>query len=465
VAGIGFRLKKLLAEDSYAGWLRAHLYGAVVSSGPWLLSICTLAVLAVFTRDPGGSGGQDLFQLVVIYTYTFSLITTGAYQMVVTRHLADCLYANDTAAFLASYRWTVGATALAHLALGALFYALAPDLPAPVRLLGPVLFAVVACIWIAMMFVNAARDYLSVVVAFLVGNVLSVGAGVLLGRRTGTAGYLGGFLLGQATILFALAARVEREFRASSGPPRPSRLGRAFARYRALAVAGLLYYVAITVDRMIFWFSPVGFTLQSWFLGSIYDTPLFLAYLSVVPSFAMFLVSVETQFYDRYRAYYGAVTKHGTLRQILNAKAAMTGTLRDSLARLLMVQVPVTVLLMLLGPFVARALTMEPTQVSIFRAALVGAVLHALTLFLIIVLFYFDRRRAAVEVCGLLLLGNVAFTGLTLAIGPFAYGQGYALAALVACGWAYWRLEQTLVDLEFLTFASQPMAPAGDGVR
>ena len=31
-------------------------------------------------------------------------------------------------------------------------------------------------------------------------------------------------------------------------------------------------------------------------------------------------------------------------------------------------------------------------------------------------------------------------------------------AALLACAWAYLRLEQTLHDLEFITFAPQPMA-------
>ena len=47
MAGIGFRLKRLIVDGSYSGWLRAHLYGAVLSAGPWLLSICTLGTLAL----------------------------------------------------------------------------------------------------------------------------------------------------------------------------------------------------------------------------------------------------------------------------------------------------------------------------------------------------------------------------------------------------------------------------------
>lgn len=458
MAGIGFRLKRLLAEDSYGGWLRAHVYGAVVSSGPWLMSICALGALALFTRELLVLGDHDLFQAVVVYTYTFSLITTGSYQNVVTRHLADCLYTSETAAFVRSYQWSVGATALGHAALGALFYGLAPDLPLAVRLLGPVLLVVVSCTWIAMVFVGAAQNYLSVVVAFFAGNLLGVVAAVVLGTRFRTAGALGGFLLGQALVFFALHARVAREF---PGPAAagPSGLPAAFRRYRPLAWAGLFYYAAITVDRVIFWASPAGYRLQSWFHASAYDAPLFLAYVSVVPAYAMFLVGVETEFYDHYRRYYGAVTKHGTLRQVLAAKAAMGTALRDSLTRLVMVQAPITLLLIAMAPAIARAFSLELTQLGIFRAALVGAVLHALTLFLTIVLFYFDRRRAAVEVAAVFLAGNAACTLATVAIGPPVYGFGYAVAALVACGWAYHRLEQTFADLEYLTFASQPMSP------
>jgi len=456
VAGIGFRLKRLLAEESYSGWIRAHVYGAVVSSGPWLLSICALATLAILSKGTTAEMGHPLFQAIVVYTYTFSLLTTGAYQMVITRYLADCLYVGAAGAFMGGYRWAVGATALLHLVLGIVFYGLVPDLPLLVRVVAVAFLVVVASTWVAMLFVGAAQNYMSVVLAFLVGNVGGVVAALVLGGRLGVVGYLGGFALGQGLIFFALHTRVEREF---AGPleSTPSELWRAALDYWPLAVAGLLYYAAISVDRVMFWLSPVGFRVQGWFFGSLYDTPLYLAYLSVVPAYATFLVRVETEFYDHYRRYYGAVIKHGTLTQVLDAKADMARALRESLGRLLAVQAPITLLLMILAPTIAHALAMAPTQVSILRAALVGAVLHALALFQMIILFYFDRRRAAVEVSAVFFLANAGLTLLTIAIGDVAYGQGYALAALLAAGWAYYRLEGTLDDLEYLTFASQPM--------
>jgi uncharacterized membrane protein len=456
VAGIGFRLKRLLAEESYGGWIRAHVYGAVVSSGPWLLSICALATLALLAQGTAAEADHTLFQAIVVYTYTFSLLTTGAYQMVITRHLADCLYVGAAGAFLGGYRWAVGATALLHLVLGTLFYGMAPDLAPLVRVIAVALFVLVASTWVAMLFVGAAHNYVSVVLAFLIGNVIGVAVALALGRHLGVAGYLGGFTVGQGLIFFGLHARVEREF-AGPSESAPGELWRAARAYWPLALAGLLYYAAISVDRILFWFSPVGVEVRGWFFGSLYDTPLYLAYLSVVPAYAAFLVRVETDFYDHYRRYYGAVIKHGTLRQVLDAKTDMARALRESLGRLLAAQAPVTLGLMILAPTIVHALAMAPTQVSILRAALVGAVLHALALFQLILLFYFDRRRAAVEVAAVFFLGNAGLTLLTIFVGDVAYGQGYALAALLAAGWAYYRLEGTLEDLEYLTFASQPM--------
>ena len=458
MAGIGFRLKRLIVEDTYSGWLRAHLYGAVLSAGPWLLSICTLGTLALLSRSLIGDVAHARFQVVVVYTYTFSLVTTGAVQMVLTRQLADELYRDRIGALVVSYRLTVGATALVHLALGTLVYALAPGLEPGLRLFGVMLLVVVSCTWMVMIFLGAAQDYASVVAAFFAGNVASLLAALALGHALGASGYLAGFLTGQAGILFVLCARVEREFSAVR-MPETIELRRAFVRYPELIAAGLFYNAAITVDRALFWFGPTGRPIVGWFHASLYDTPIFLCYLSVVPSLAIFLVSVETDFYDRYRQYYGVATKHGTLRQVLEAKRAMTACLRDSLRRLLVAQAPITLLLMAVAPWLAAVLGLDRLQLGILRCGLVGALLHVLCLFGGIVLLYFDRRRAAAEVAGVFLVANGVLTGATLLLGPRAYGLGYPLAALLGCAWAYRRLEETLENLEYLTFAAQPMVP------
>ena len=45
MAGIGFELKKILRHETFISELAAYLYAATVSTGPWLISVITLAVL------------------------------------------------------------------------------------------------------------------------------------------------------------------------------------------------------------------------------------------------------------------------------------------------------------------------------------------------------------------------------------------------------------------------------------
>jgi uncharacterized membrane protein len=42
VAGVGFSLKKLALDRSIGGALRYYGTAGMISSGPWLISICTL---------------------------------------------------------------------------------------------------------------------------------------------------------------------------------------------------------------------------------------------------------------------------------------------------------------------------------------------------------------------------------------------------------------------------------------
>ena len=277
MAGIGFRrLKRLLAEDTYSGWLRAHLYGAVVSAGPWLLSVCTLAVLAFLSESLVETREQALFRAIVVYTYTFSLVTTGAIQMVVTRHLADCLYVGRVGAVLSTFRWSLGATALAHLALAAGFYGWAPDLDVRVRLLGIVLFVAVANTWVVMIFVGALQDYASVGLAFLVGNVLSLGGALGLGARRPRR-LVGGFVLGQSRV-FMRALRSSASSPCTA-PPESRLSARSVATDLALAASvHRRHHVPSAL-----WLSPIHTGFGSWFYCSLYDSPSS-CYLSVAPS-------------------------------------------------------------------------------------------------------------------------------------------------------------------------------------
>src|SRR5918911_3969911 len=96
MAGIGFELRKAVHEASYLGVIRVYLYAAVISSGPWLLSVLTLSLLGVVSLGFLPQESRDLFAATTTHAFAISLITVGLIQMWVTRYLADRLYVNDT---------------------------------------------------------------------------------------------------------------------------------------------------------------------------------------------------------------------------------------------------------------------------------------------------------------------------------------------------------------------------------
>jgi polysaccharide biosynthesis protein PelG len=454
MAGIGFRLRRLAAANHLGGAVQLHIYGAVVSAGPWMLSICALGALSIVGRRITGYTVDEIFTALIAYTYTGTLITAGLGSIVVARYLADLLYAGDSGLVLATYRYVIGMSALIHAVLAASIYALVPGLSVEARVAATVLAAVVGCTWMAMIFAGAADDYSGVIVAFVLGNVFAVVA-ALLGARVAPSGYLIGFTVGQAAVLVAVTARVERAFGAQSEPAgMPTQ---AFLRYPELALVGALCSAGLAVDRVLFWVSGEGVVIAGWLRWSLYDTPILLAYLSLVPAIAVFVVSVETDFYEAYRRYFGAVTQHGTLAQVIAAKASIGRVLHEGLVRILTVQAPITLGLTVATPALGEVFGFERLQLSILRTLFIGAVPYALASFGIVLLLYFDRRRMALEVSAVFVATNAVGTMASLALGPAWYGIGFAIAALASSLVAQHHLARAMDDLEYVTFASQPL--------
>ncbi|MFX5494607.1 exopolysaccharide Pel transporter PelG, partial [Acinetobacter baumannii] len=66
----------------------------------------------------------------------------------------------------------------------------------------------------------------------------------------------------------------------------------------SLLLTGLCYNLGIWIDKFIFWFNPSTSDLGIGPLRAsiLYDLPIFLAYLSIIPGMAVFLVRIETDF-------------------------------------------------------------------------------------------------------------------------------------------------------------------------
>ena len=111
-----------------------------------------------------------------------------------------------------------------------------------------------------------------------------------------------------------------------------------------------------------------------------YDSSMFLAYLTIVPALVLFVVSIETRFFEQYITFYADIQNHATLQRIRqNHKLIMSVRRRDQKHRV--VQGIICYLAILVAPGLIGLANGGIELVSIFRFGILGAFFHTLLLF------------------------------------------------------------------------------------
>ena len=459
MAGIGFELRELLRRDSLWGLVRAYAYAGLISSGPWVLSI--LGVMGIGLLSVGPVAAVEVRQFLVSVTYLMagSLILTGALQLTFTRFIADRLFDKEERSVLPNL---LGALTLAIGAAGVLGSLVFVPLPASMawahlggtlvyRVLLVVTLATLSGCWITVVLLSGLKEYRRVMGSFLAGYFLSFVAALAL-RPFGLSGLLAGFLAGQILLLFLMLALVVARY------PSDRLLSFDFLdrrrAYLSLSVTGFLYNVGIWIDKLIFWFTP---STSEPVLGPlrasiIYDLPIFLAYLSILPGMAVFLVRVETDFAEEYHGFFDAVRGGETLGEIRRRRDRLTLAVRRGISEILKIQGITVLVLLLAGPRLLDYVGISRLHLQLFSIDLVGVAMQVLMLAVFNVLFYLDERRAVLSLSALFVGLNVVLTIASQAAGPAFYGYGFALSTAVTSIAGLLVTARKLDRLEMQTF-------------
>ncbi len=455
MAGIGFELRRLLQRDSYLGLLQAYGYAGMISSGPWVLSI--LGVLLIGLASAGRvSPPTQVTQFLVTITWLMacSLILTGLLQLLFTRFVADRLFEQRRDIVLGNLMGALTLTSLTAAGTGGLALLAFFDTPAPYNLFGLGSFVLLCNIWIVVIFLSGMKAYRLILGVFLLGYGTTVVLGLALADH-GLAGLLLGFFVGQGVLFFALLGIVVRQYPGSRFIAwdflRPDQV-----HYPLIGV-GLFYNLAIWADKFMFWFTPetAQVVVGPLRASPIYDLPIFLAYLSIIPGMAVFLVRMETDFAEIYDRFYDSVREGDTLQHIRQYKQRMVDVVRQGIYEIFKVQGLTVVILMMLAPAILDALGFSRLYLGLFQIDLVGVGVQVLLLAILNVLFYLDLLWIAFFLCLLFLAGNLTFTWITLQLGPAYYGLGFTVAVILTSLVGLVILSRQLDRLEYETFMLQ----------
>ena len=457
MAGIGFELRRMLRKDTLLGLVQAYAYASVIGSGPWVLSIVGILLVGIFSASvvvPGVLVTQ--FQTSVTYLVACSLIYTGLVQLAFTRFISDRLFEKRKDMVLPNLHGLLVLVLLGACVLGtaALFIAL-PGLGLVYRLLMLAGFALLCGVWVLTVLLSGMKRYKAIVLLFGVSYGLIVVSALLM-RPWGLEGLLGGFVLGNYVLLVGMWLLVVREFN-PAGPIIAFDFARRAMLYPTLMAIGLLYNLGVWIDKFMFWYFP---PTSDAIIGSlrasiIYDLPVFLAYLSIIPGMAVFLVRIETDFVEFYDKFYDAVRGGGSLEYIETMRDEMVYSIQQGLGEIAKIQTLAVLVPFVAGPVLLDALGISRLYLPLLQVQVIGAGLQVGLMAVLNVFFYLDQRRTVLLLCVLFVLLNVLLTGWTLAHGAALYGYGFALATLLTLGVGLALLTRRLNRLEYQTFMLQ----------
>lgn len=452
MAGIGFQLRKILGKGDLGSTVGALVSGVFIVAGPWLISVLAMAILqTLFSRY--SVPRVEVFQVVIIYCYAFSLSLFAGIHHLFTRLVADLAWENHNGEASSWMLRFVVLTALlaAAISLPVLFILpFSPELsPNLLRLSSAFLYMAVNVTWIVLLFISLLKDYRIILGVFTLGMAASVGGALSLGQVWGPGGAVLGYALGMVLIdiLFIIVALIRH-------PPEPVREGWtkvwAYAhRYQALILSGICFYAGQWLDKFTFWFIQ-GQTIEGtpFRIYAEYDIAVYIAGLSVIPGLVYFIIIAETQLYTDLRHLLFTLN-HASWRRIQEAKGrlsrGMLREMRDQLTLQAACTLGLATVILALRP---AGLT-TPTM----ALALLAALFQFTLLTLLVYLYYFelyDRALAAALLYAL--LNGLGTIGLYTAFPLLPAGLSHVLAGMVGSLAAVLMLRNAVFRMDKIIF-------------
>ncbi len=446
MAGIGWKLQRMIDRGSLAGTIGAYLTGVAVTSAPWLLTTLVLTSLRLVARRSGTDFAVVERFLTVVYAVT--VIFSAPVHVVVSRYTADRLYDHHVEKIGAPLRRATAAILVGFALIGVLLVVFM-KLPLGLAVVGAPLTAIIGAQWLMLAVGGGMTSPLIVLRAFGIGAPLGLGAAWALDTSFGfgPAGYLYGFAAGQLATLTILVQGVARAVPGQADES--ARLAPAFREYRLLALSALAYYVSIWADKI------VVYLVQGGTAATFYAAIAAVAWFSVIPAFAWIYVQIETSFYRRFRAFYADIEIGAPLRRLQRGAEEISIEARRILRGAGVVQASASGIAIAAAPLLVHAVGLSPNATPLFRLNAIGAAAQMITLLEVLLLYYFDLRRDALVISAGLLGSSVLLTAVALALGWLPV-LGYVLACAATSILGAVLVRRRLSTLVLDTFASQP---------
>ncbi|MCB1111544.1 MAG: exopolysaccharide Pel transporter PelG [Chlamydiales bacterium] len=451
MAGIGFVLRKLLRKDELTSMSKAYFHAVISTSGPWIFTVIALGSIYLLTKHLTFFGFVSEFRIIVLYNFCFSLVFSAPFAVVATRCLSDGIYERDLKEGLGILVCSLAASSLVSLPFVLWFYGYYTIMDPMIRLAAIANFYLVMFIWIITVFVSTLRYYKAVTGSYFAGMVLAVFGSVALADDYQALGMLVGFNIGLSLIVAVILGVLMKEY-----PPRWNDLTcfyKGMRKYWMYALGAFFFALGIWVDKWVMWFSPDAVRYpNNMIVYPYYDSALFVAYLTVIPSMAMFMLRQETDFFEEYVDFYRNIMKGANFTQIRQHHESLYRCILRNGSYLLIMQAFTCIVVILAAPKIFEWIGMNVIQLGMFRYGVIGAMFQVLVLFLGTLMAYFEHRRGLLAVQCFFFVSNGILTAVVMQFGFPYYGYGYFLAGVITFLFAAVVAERFIRNLPYHTF-------------
>lgn len=461
MAGIGFSLRRLTRQDNLSGIFQAYGHAVFSSTGPWLATVLSLGSISLFGAQMTDAATLQSFRLIVIYNFALSLIAAGPVMMVTTRQIADLVFAKRVDECASLFFGAVLLLTFINLPIMLGLYVFYAEFDPITTAMACINFFLVSGVWLASVFLSTLKAYSRVTLAFFVGLVLGATGALLAVSDFGTAGLLAGFSFGITVTLFVLIGELYAEYPVGRGSY--LLIFTAFKNHWILGLNGFVYNIALWMDKFIMWFFAPESEMHSSGLISYpdYDSAMFIAYLTVVPGMSLFLVIVETGFFERYHRYYQDMLNHGTLATIQRNQQSLISTLNAGMRNMIVLQGSLTVLFVFGAVKMFELVQTDLTQLFMFRFGVIGSFFQCMLMFSTVMLSYFDLQRITLTLMSILTILSTVLTIVSINVGYAYYGLGYMAATGITFLISYVILALFMQKLPFNAFIKYNKAITG----
>ncbi len=219
-------------------------------------------------------------------------------------------------------------------------------------------------------------------------------------------------------------------------------------------MTGLFYNLGLWTDKLIGWHFKGSYIFSNFKAYGAYDTPVFIAYLSIIPSLAYFLIQSETSFFLAHRRFFDSISKE-RLQNILTYKRDLIVILKKSLFRLFLIQLVASSIGFFAAGFIAPVFGITGPSVLFMRLLFYAAGGQVMFLYVIIFLMYFDLSKTGFYIVLLFFCLNFIFNYANMIWPVVPMGAPYLAAIVISLCYGLYLLYSSTKDIEYTIFMNQ----------